>query len=164
MLAQFIPGMIVTYIKDGAQAVSETSNQGKLKVKHPEKGGGTGGAGGGAGTGTGTGTGVGEGQHRSSKRISLVTGAGLKTARFGCIVKGPFHLKATSNASRSASSTPALTPALTPAPTAAGRGARAGVGAGVTSAALGSQDSAHSSLDEMVVTLMIGLGDEVRPF
>jgi hypothetical protein len=123
MLAQFIPGMIVTYIKGGPQAASETSNTSKLKVKHPEKGG-----------GTGAGAGAGEGQNRSSKRIFLVTGAGVKTARFGCIVKGPFHPKASSTAG----------------------------GTAMTFASLSGNDSTLSLVEEMVMTLMIGPGDEVN--
>ena len=128
MIAQFIPGMIITYIKGGPQTASETSNTGKSKVKHPEKGGGTG------GTGTGAGAGAGEGQNRSSKRISLVTGAGVKTARFGCIVKGPYHPKASSTAGGSAMSFASLT----------------------------GNDSTLNLVEEMVMTLMIGPGDEVN--
>ena len=125
MLAQFIPGMIVTYIKGGPQAASETSNTGKLKFKHPEKGG---------GTGAGAGAGAGEGQNRSSKRISLVTGAGVKTARFGCIVKGPFHPNESSTTG----------------------------GTAMTFASLSGSDSTLSLGEEMVMTLMIGPGDEVN--
>jgi hypothetical protein len=133
MLAQFIPGMIVTYIKGGPQAALETSNTGKFKVKHPEKGGGTG-----AGASAGAGAGAGEGQSRSSKRISLVTGAGVKAARFGCIVKGPFNPKASSSAG----------------------------GTAMTFASLSGSDSTLSLGEEMVMTLMIGPGDEVdlHPF
>ena len=141
MIAQFIPGMIVTYINGGTQALPEKGNPGKLKVKHPEKGGGVSAAGGG-----------GEGQHRSSKRISLVTGAGLKTARFGCIVKGPFYSKTTSIASNSASSTTAVTVKA------------AGLGAALISSSLSVHDNTPSITDEMVMTLMIGLGDEVSSY
>ena len=119
--------MIITYIKGGTQAATETSSSGKLKVKHPEKGGGT-------GAGAGACAGAGEGQNRSSKRISLVTGAGVKTARFGCIVKGPFHPKAASTAGGSA----------------------------MTFASLSGSDSTLSLVEEMVMTLMIGPGDEVN--
>lgn len=125
MLAQFIPGMIVTYIKGGPQAASETSNTGKLKVKHPKKGG---------GTGAGASAGAVEGQNRSSKRISLVTGAGVKTARFGCIVKGPFHPKASTTTG----------------------------GTAMTFASLSGSDSTLSLVEEMVMTLLIGPGDEVN--
>ena len=155
MIAQFIPGMIVTYINGGGGTHTlqdkDKGNPGKLKVKHPEKGGG---ASAGAGGGGGGGGGGGEGQHRSSKRISLVTGAGLKTARFGCIVKGPFYSRTTSTASNSASSPTA--PAVTVNAT--------GLGAALLSSSLGDHDNTPSITDEMVMTLMIGQGDEVSSY
>jgi hypothetical protein len=95
MLAQYLPGMVVTYIRGaegegkvpGAEAGSlgslqskEEREKDKEKEKEKEKERGD------------------DYFHanRSSKRISMVSGVGVKSARFGCIVKGPFFPNASS--------------------------------------------------------------------
>jgi hypothetical protein len=95
ILAQYLPGMVVTYIKGaegegkipGAEAGSlgmlkskEEREREKDKDKDKERERGD------------------ESLHvnRSSKRISMVSGVGVKSARFGCIVKGPFFPNVTS--------------------------------------------------------------------
>lgn len=83
MLAQYLPGMVVTYIKgaeaEGKAAGPETGSSGPYKSKEDRD--------------KDRERDRGEDYlhtNRSSKRISMVTGAGVKSARFGCVVRGPF--------------------------------------------------------------------------
>jgi hypothetical protein len=91
MLAQYLPGMVVTYIRgaegEGKVPGAEAGSLGTLKPreerekdkdKERERGD--------------------DSLHgnRSSKRISMVSGVGVKSARFGCIIKGPFFPNVTS--------------------------------------------------------------------
>ena len=94
MFIQFVPGMIVTYIRGGVDVSTEQIdarvgksngvggdilNASKSNEREKERGE--------------------ESQYasRSSKRISQGVGAGVKSARFGCVVRAPFFLKQSSS-------------------------------------------------------------------
>lgn len=154
MLAQYLPGMVVTYIKGvegegktgGGEAGSLSlmkSKEEKQKEKEKDRDRDRGD----------------DYLHasRSSKRISIVSGVGVKSARFGCIVKGPFYRDVTrTTTSTSASDSSRLSTAVDVEPemsssSSTGKAMRSGEGLLVS-----------PCMRQPMMVLHTGVTDEVR--